>query len=110
VRRLVGQTFLKVTFAGSQCLRLGADKAYVHELVDDLCELNITPHVAQNATNRSSASDARAARHVGYASVSRSAGANRRAVRLGQDNRRARLADAARRRALEIRQPTTSSG
>jgi hypothetical protein len=52
---------------GSRRLTLGADKGYdVHEFVDDLRDLNITPHVAQNTTNRSSAIDARTTRHTGY--------------------------------------------
>ena len=53
---------------GSRRLTLGADKAYdVHEFVDDLRDLNVTPHVAQNTTNRSSAIDGRTTRHPGYA-------------------------------------------
>jgi hypothetical protein len=44
---------------GSRRLTLGADKAYdVHTFVDDLRDLNVTPHIAQNTTNRSSAIDA----------------------------------------------------
>jgi hypothetical protein len=47
---------------------LGADKVYdVREFVDDLRDLNVTPHIAQNTTNRSSAIDARTTRHPGYA-------------------------------------------
>jgi len=35
---------------------LGADKAYdVREFVDDLRDLNVTPHIAQNTSNRTSA-------------------------------------------------------
>ena len=53
---------------GSRRLTLGADKAYdVHEFVDDLRDLNVTPHIAQNTTNRSSAIDTRTTRHPGYA-------------------------------------------
>jgi len=53
---------------GSRRLTLGADKAYdVHEFVDDLRDLNVTPHIAQNTSNRTSAIDARTARHPGYA-------------------------------------------
>ena len=53
---------------GSHRLTLGADKAYdVHEFVDDLRDLNITPHIAQNTTNRTSAIDTRTTRHPGYA-------------------------------------------
>jgi IS5 family transposase len=48
--------------------RLGADKAYdVAEFVVDLRALNVTPHVAQNTTNRRSAIDGRTTRHPGYA-------------------------------------------
>jgi Transposase DDE domain len=35
--------------------------------VADLRELKVTPHVAQNTTNRSSAIDGRTTRHAGYA-------------------------------------------
>ena len=53
---------------GSRRLTLGADKAYdVHGFVDDLRDLNVTPHIAQNTTNRSSAIDVRTTRHPGYA-------------------------------------------
>ncbi len=53
---------------GSRRLTLGADKAYdVHKFVDDLRDLNVTPHIAQNTTNRSSAIDARTTHHPGYA-------------------------------------------
>jgi len=53
---------------GSRRLTLGADKAYdVHEFVDDLRDLHVTPHIAQNTTNRSSAIDTRTTRHPGYA-------------------------------------------
>jgi hypothetical protein len=47
---------------------LGADKAYdVRKFVDDLRDLNVTPHIAQNTSNRTSAIDARTTRHPGYA-------------------------------------------
>jgi hypothetical protein len=53
---------------GSRRLTLGADKAYdVHGFVDDLRDLNATPHIAKNTTNRTSAIDARTTRHPGYA-------------------------------------------
>jgi hypothetical protein len=39
----------------------------VYEFVDDLRDLNVTPHIAQNTTNRSSAIDARTTHHPGYA-------------------------------------------
>ena len=44
------------------------DKAYdVKEHVERLRAKNITPHVAQNDTNRRSAIDGRTTRHTGYA-------------------------------------------
>jgi len=44
-----------------------SDKAYdVHEFVDDLRDLNVTPNIAENTTNRTSAIDARTTRHPGY--------------------------------------------
>jgi transposase len=53
---------------GNHRITLGADKAYdVAGFVTDLREYNITPHVAQNTTNRRSAIDGRTTRHSGYA-------------------------------------------
>jgi transposase len=47
---------------------MGADKAYdTQEFVEDLRGLKVTPHVAQNTKNRSSAIDGRTTRHAGYA-------------------------------------------
>ena len=49
-------------------ITLGADKNYdTRALVEQLRELEVTPHVAQNDTNRRSAIDARTTRHPGYA-------------------------------------------
>jgi transposase len=46
---------------------LGADRAYdTRDFVDECRTLGITPHVAQNTTNRRSAIDARTTRHAGY--------------------------------------------
>jgi hypothetical protein len=46
---------------------LGADKNYdTGEFVRELRGMNITPHVAQNTTNRRSAVDERTTRHAGY--------------------------------------------
>src|SRR5262245_22609791 len=57
---------------GSHRITLGAVKAYdVAEFVADLRELNVTPHVAQNTTNRRSAIDGRTTRHPGYALTGR---------------------------------------
>jgi transposase len=47
---------------------LGADKGYdTRDFVAGLRARDITPHVAQNTSNRSSAIDARTTRHPGYA-------------------------------------------
>jgi transposase len=54
--------------AGSKRLTLGADKNYdTRDFVRELRGMNVTPHVAQNTTNRSSAIDRRTTRHAGYA-------------------------------------------
>jgi IS5 family transposase len=46
---------------------LGADKNYdTREFVRELREMNVTPHVAQNTTNRRSAVDQRTTRQAGY--------------------------------------------
>src|ERR1700748_1516363 len=53
---------------GNHRITLGADKAYdVAEFVADLRDHNVTPHVAQNTTDRRSAIDRRTTRHPGYA-------------------------------------------
>src|SRR6202040_2728455 len=53
---------------GNHRITLGADKAYdVAEFVADLRAYNVTPHVAQNTTNRRSPIDGRTTRHPGYA-------------------------------------------
>jgi IS5 family transposase len=54
---------------GSQRITLGADKNYdTKGFVEALREMKVTPHVAQNDTNRASAIDERTTRHPGYAS------------------------------------------
>ena len=46
---------------------LGADKSYdTQGFVEALRSLGVTPHVAQNTSNRSSAIDGRTTRHAGY--------------------------------------------
>lgn len=46
----------------------GADKGYdTHDFVEQMRKLGVTPHVAQNDTNRSSAIDRRTTRYPGYA-------------------------------------------
>jgi IS5 family transposase len=52
---------------GRQRVTLGGDKGYdVHDFIAELRHMEITPHVAQNDTNRRSAVDERTTRHVGY--------------------------------------------
>jgi transposase len=54
--------------AVSKPVTLGADRGYdAAEFVEELRKMNVTPHVAQNNTNRRSAIDARTTRHDGYA-------------------------------------------
>lgn len=53
---------------GSRRITVGGDKAFdTAELVGHLRQLHVTPHVAQNTSNRSSAIDRRTTRHSGYA-------------------------------------------
>jgi transposase len=55
------------TLPGTHRLTLGADKGYdVHDFVGELRHMEITPHIAQNDTNRRSALDERTTRHSGY--------------------------------------------
>ncbi len=71
-------------------ITLGADKAYdAEDFVNELRSMNVTPHVAQNTSGRSSAIDGRTTRHGGYA-ASASASASRRHSAVDQDDRRAR--------------------
>ena len=52
---------------GEKRITVGADKAYdTKEFVAESRGLNVTPHVAQNNKNRSSAIDNRTTRHAGY--------------------------------------------
>ncbi len=53
--------------AGGSRITLAGDKGYdVADFVESLRAMEVTPHVAQNDTNRSSAIDARTTRHPGY--------------------------------------------
>jgi transposase len=53
--------------SGSRRKTVGADKAYDQApFVEGCREINVTPHVAQNTTSRSSAIDKRTTRHPGY--------------------------------------------
>jgi transposase len=68
IERETAETMTVRHSPGSSRITLGADKAYdVREFVGDLRDLNVTPHIAQNTTNRTSAIDARTTRHPGYA-------------------------------------------
>jgi transposase len=52
--------------AGSR-ITVGGDKGYdTADFVEELRSMNVTPHVAQNDTNRRSSIDARTTRHEGY--------------------------------------------
>src|ERR1700674_2280776 len=54
--------------SGMKQVTLGGDKNYdTQELVRDLREMKVTPHVAQNNPNRRSAIDGRTTQHAGYA-------------------------------------------
>jgi transposase len=49
-------------------ITLGADKGYdAEDFINELRSMNVTPHVAQNASGRRSAIDGRTTRHGGYA-------------------------------------------
>ena len=53
---------------GAGRITLGSDRAFdVAEHVANLRQMNVTPHVAQNTSNRRSAIDGRTTRHPGYA-------------------------------------------
>ena len=52
----------------SRTVTVGADRGYdTSAFVAQMREMNVTPHVAQNTTNRRSAIDERTTRHEGYA-------------------------------------------
>ena len=68
IEREAAKTMIVRRSPGSRRITLGADKAYdAREFVDELRELNVTPHLAQNTSNRDSAIDGRTTRHAGYA-------------------------------------------
>ena len=61
-------TMIKQLPRTSRRITLGGDKNYdTHDFVKELRRLNITPHVAQNDTNRRSAIDGRTTKHPHYA-------------------------------------------
>ena len=52
---------------GAKRITVGADKGFdTADFVADMRDFNVTPHVAQNTTNRCSAIDQRTTRHRGY--------------------------------------------
>src|SRR5262245_53464600 len=52
---------------GAKRITVGADKGFdTADFVADMPDFNVTPHVAQNTTNRCSAIDQRTTRHRGY--------------------------------------------
>jgi hypothetical protein len=52
---------------GAKRITVGADKGFdTADFVADMRDFNVTPHVAQNTTNRRSAIDSRTTRHCGY--------------------------------------------
>ena len=52
----------------SRRVTVGADRGYdTRTFVEAMRQIGITPHVAQNTTNRGSAIDGRTTRHEGYA-------------------------------------------
>ena len=52
---------------GAKRITVGADKGFdTADFVADMRDFNVTPHVAQNTTNRRSAIDGRTTRHRGY--------------------------------------------
>lgn len=52
---------------GAKRITVGADKGFdTADFVSDMRDFNVTPHVAQNTTNRLSAIDGRTVRHCGY--------------------------------------------
>ena len=60
-------------------ITLGADNAYdAEDFVNELCSMNVTPHVAQNTSGRGSAISGRTTRHRAMPSASASVCGSRR--------------------------------
>lgn len=65
--RVAGLCMVEPRADRPQAITLGADKAYdTEDFVNELRSMNVTPHVAQNTSGRSSAIDGRTTRHAGY--------------------------------------------
>ena len=73
--------------AGDRRVTVGTDKAYdTHGFVEQMREINVTPHVTQNTRGRSSAIDGRTTRHEGYVvSLRCRVSPDRRNLRLVED-------------------------
>ena len=97
-------------FAPPRHRTVGADKAYdTADFVEQVREVDMTPHVAQNDTRRGgSAIDARTTRHPGYAMSQHARPRIERAFGVAQDDCRAAEGEAARPpdggRALRLRE------
>jgi hypothetical protein len=66
IEREAAQTMAVRYSPGSRRITLGADKAYdARELVDDLRDVNVTLHIAQNTSSRASAVGACTTWHPG---------------------------------------------
>ena len=65
--RLAALHLIKPHADRPQSITLGGDKGFdARDFVDELREINVTPHVAQNVSGRRSAIDRRTTRHPGY--------------------------------------------
>ena len=70
--RVAGLAMIEPRAERPRKVTLGGDKAYdVEDFVNELRTMNVTPHVAQNMSGRSSAIDGRTTRHGGYAASQR---------------------------------------
>lgn len=66
--RTMALEMLDEELVGERRITLAGDRGYdTRDFVDALRQRNVTPHVAQNTSNRRSAVDARTTRHPGYA-------------------------------------------
>ena len=82
---------------GGKRVTLGGDKNYdTQEFVGELRGMNITPHVAQNNTNRRSAVDERTTRHAGYEVSQRKRKRVEQVVRVDEDGGDAKESEVAR--------------
>ena len=73
---------------GTQPVTVGGDKGFdTHGFVAECRNLRVTPHVAQNLERRGgSAIDGRTTRHAGYAISQKKEEADRRMLRLAEDD------------------------